>query len=205
MRSFDRSTKRRGPFEMRTKDGALTPKQLKFVESYLERPNATAAAIAAGYSRQTARSIGSENLKKQAVKDAVEDGMNRTLAQLQIKRTDRRSWLLEDLIIAVNADIKYLFNRDGSFKPIHQWPIPFRTHLIKSITIRSIDEVIDGVKTTKNRIEKVEFISKEKFIKLLGKHRKIRAFVETEHDLAEEIEITKYIRIFESFKKVSVN
>ena len=43
---------------------ALTPKQQAFADYYLELGNATEAAKKAGYSEQTAYSIGNENLKK---------------------------------------------------------------------------------------------------------------------------------------------
>ena len=47
---------------MNTKN--LTPKQQRFVDEYLIDLNATQAAIRAGYSKKTARQIGSENLSK---------------------------------------------------------------------------------------------------------------------------------------------
>lgn len=43
---------------------ALSLKQQRFVDEYLVSGNATQAAIAAGYSEKTARSIGAENLTK---------------------------------------------------------------------------------------------------------------------------------------------
>ena len=42
----------------------LTPKQQRFVEEYLIDLNATQAAIRAGYSEKTAKSVGHENLTK---------------------------------------------------------------------------------------------------------------------------------------------
>lgn len=45
----------------------LTPKQLRFVQEYLIDLNATQAAIRAGYSERTAKSIGQENLTKPAI------------------------------------------------------------------------------------------------------------------------------------------
>ena len=42
----------------------MTKKQKRFVEEYLIDLNATQAAIRAGYSPDTAGSIGAENLKK---------------------------------------------------------------------------------------------------------------------------------------------
>ncbi len=40
----------------------MTPKQQRFVDEYLIDLNATQAAIRAGYSKKTARAVGSENL-----------------------------------------------------------------------------------------------------------------------------------------------
>ncbi len=49
----------------------LTPKQRRFVEEYLIDLNATRAAVRAGYSEKTARQIGSENLSKPAIQEAI--------------------------------------------------------------------------------------------------------------------------------------
>lgn len=42
----------------------LTEKQKRFIDYYIETANATEAAIRAGYSKKTAKQIGSENLAK---------------------------------------------------------------------------------------------------------------------------------------------
>lgn len=42
----------------------LTEKQKRFIDYYIETGNATEAAIRAGYSKKTAKQIGSENLAK---------------------------------------------------------------------------------------------------------------------------------------------
>ncbi len=49
----------------------LTPKQHRFVEEYLIDLNLTKAAVRAGYSEKTARQIGSENLSKPAIQEAI--------------------------------------------------------------------------------------------------------------------------------------
>lgn len=49
----------------------LTPKQQRFVDEYLVDLNATQAAIRAGYSEKTARSVGSENLTKPDIAAAI--------------------------------------------------------------------------------------------------------------------------------------
>ena len=49
----------------------LTPKQERFISEYLVDLNATQAAIRAGYSRNSARQIGVENLSKPVIAAAV--------------------------------------------------------------------------------------------------------------------------------------
>lgn len=53
----------------------MTKKQKLFIEEYLIDLNATQAAIRAGYSPETAGSIGSENLKKPEIRARIEKAM----------------------------------------------------------------------------------------------------------------------------------
>ena len=53
----------------------LTKKQKRFIDEYLIDLNATQAAIRAGYSEKTARSVGAENLTKPDIKKAVEEAL----------------------------------------------------------------------------------------------------------------------------------
>lgn len=54
---------------------ALTEKQALFVQEYLVDLNATQAAIRAGYSENTAYSIGNENLKKPEIAEKIRELM----------------------------------------------------------------------------------------------------------------------------------
>ena len=59
----------------------LTPKQQRFVDEYLVDLNATQAAIRAGYSRNSARQMGAENLTKPVIAAAVAEAKrDRSLA-----------------------------------------------------------------------------------------------------------------------------
>ena len=49
----------------------MTPKQRRFIDEYMIDFNATQAAIRAGYSENTARAIGCENLTKPDIADEV--------------------------------------------------------------------------------------------------------------------------------------
>jgi phage terminase small subunit len=71
----------------------LTAKQQTFVNEYLIDLNATQAAIRAGYSEQTARVTGGENLTKPAIAEAI--------AKAQAERAERTQidadWVLREL------------------------------------------------------------------------------------------------------------
>ncbi|MER8532102.1 terminase small subunit [Mesorhizobium sp. M1005] len=62
----------------------LTDKQKRFVDEYLVDLNATQAAIRAGYSEKTARSVGSENLTKPDIADAIAAKAANTVDKLDL-------------------------------------------------------------------------------------------------------------------------
>lgn len=53
----------------------LTAKQKKFADDYIKTGNATQSAIDAGYSKKTAKSVGSENLTKPDIKAYIAEKM----------------------------------------------------------------------------------------------------------------------------------
>lgn len=60
----------------------LTVKQQKFADEYIITGNASEAAIKAGYSKKTARSVGAENLTKPYIKEYI----NKRLSELKEER-----------------------------------------------------------------------------------------------------------------------
>ncbi len=56
--------------------GKLTEKQRRFADEYIRLGEATQAAINAGYSTKTARSIGHENLTKPDIKAYIDNRLN---------------------------------------------------------------------------------------------------------------------------------
>lgn len=55
----------------------LTLKQQRFADEYIISVNATEAAVKAGYSKKTARSIGQENLTKPDIKKYIDERLER--------------------------------------------------------------------------------------------------------------------------------
>jgi phage terminase small subunit len=96
----------------------LTWKQRAFVDAYLENGfNATRAAIKAGYSEDSARSIGSENLTKPDIKAALSErmgelamGPHETLGRLAaIARSD-----IGEIFKTVQVDVSGYRVEEGS-------------------------------------------------------------------------------------------
>lgn len=86
----------------------LTARQRQFVDEYLIDLNATQAAIRAGYSPRTARSIGSENLTKPDIQAAVERAM---------AERGKRARLTADEVLDEVARIAFSDIRDIDFGP----------------------------------------------------------------------------------------
>ena len=70
----------------------MTPKQEAFVREYLIDLNATQAAIRAGYSVDTARAIGSENLSKPDIADAIAEAQAERAEKCEIDAL----WVLQE-------------------------------------------------------------------------------------------------------------
>ena len=66
----------------------MTPKQERFVEEYLVDLNATQAAIRAGYSEQTARQIGAQNLSKLLIQQAIEAARNKRSERVELTQDE---------------------------------------------------------------------------------------------------------------------
>ena len=92
---------------------SLTNKQVRFCEEYVIDLNATQAAIRAGYSKNTARFIGCENLTK--------PNLQQKLADLQAE-TAKRNQVTVDMIIAELKELGFSnlsdFMDDGKMLPL---------------------------------------------------------------------------------------
>lgn len=137
----------------------LTKKQQLFVDEYLIDLNATQAAIRAGYSTQTAYSIGEENLKKPEIKNAIE----KALAE-----RSRRTGISADRIINELAKIAFvnpadIINFDEA--TVKDTATRDDTATISSVKVKTIP-TDDGDITERE----VKTYDKIKALELLGKH-----------------------------------
>lgn len=96
----------------------LSDKRQRFVEEYLANPNATQAAIAAGYSAKTAGAQGHELLKIPEIQTAIEAGRAKTAEKLDI--TAER--IVAEMAKLAFSDPRDLMDDYGNLLPPDQWP-----------------------------------------------------------------------------------
>lgn len=144
----------------------MTPRQAKFVSEYVKLPNATRAAIKAGYAKKAANREGSRLLSNVVIKSAIEAAQ----AQLAAKSGITAQRVLEELSRIAFADLRGLFDDDGKLKPIHELPEDLARALagVEVTRERTIRKGED--ETTSEYVSKVRSWDKPKTLELVMKH-----------------------------------
>ncbi|MBZ6385522.1 MULTISPECIES: terminase small subunit [Pantoea] len=151
---------------------ALTDKQEMFCREYLIDLNATQAAIRAGYSDNTARKIGSENLTKPDIAQRIIDLKSERNERVEVNA----DYVLRRLVEIDEMDVLDILKDDGGLKMVREWPKVWRTTLSGLdilTTVTNFDET-----TMENILKKIKWPDKVKNLELLGKHISVMAFKE---------------------------
>jgi phage terminase small subunit len=139
---------------------SLNARQQVFIDSYLSTFNATKAALAAGYSEKTAHSIGSENLKKPEIAQAISERLSATAMgrdEVIMRLADMGRGDIND-VLDDDGDLDLAkARRNGKTKLIKKW-----TRKIKTVPTK--DGTIEEVTTS------VEMYSALDALDKLGKH-----------------------------------
>ena len=134
----------------------MTKKQKRFVEEYLIDLNATQAAIRAGYSPETAYSIGQENLKKPEIKIRIDKAM---------AERSKRTGVNADRVVAELAKIAFVNAEDvidAETATVKPDAAREDTAAIQSVKVKTFGE--DGLE------REIKMADKIKALELLGKH-----------------------------------
>lgn len=83
----------------------LTEKQKAFCDFYIETLNATEAALKAGYSKKTARKIGSENLTKPDIKKYIDERLKQIESERIAKAEEVLAFLSSSLRGEIDEDV----------------------------------------------------------------------------------------------------
>lgn len=162
----------------------LTDKQKRFVDEYLIDLNATQAAIRAGYSEKTARSIGQRLLTNVDIQKAIEDAQSKRAEQTQIDA----AYVLRRLVEIDQMDVLDIMDDKYCLKPIGEWPKIWRQY-ISSIENLEEFEGFGEDRTQIGWLKKIKWPDKTKNLELLGKHVSVGAFKDkVEHSGKLEIQ-----------------
>lgn len=153
----------------------LNPRQQRFVEEYAKDCNAAQAAIRAGYSEKTARSIGARLLTNVNVATAVDKAKIEVSKQAQVDAV----WLLRRLVTLADVKISDLFDHEGKLRDPKDLPDGAQ-YLIAGIEVEELfdfDEE-EGKKVRTGMLRKVKLESRMKALEMIGKHVDVGAFLE---------------------------
>lgn len=157
----------------------MTKKQKLFVEEYLIDLNATQAAIRAGYSPDTAGSIGGENLKKPEISAAIAKAM---------AERSKRTGINQDRILQEIAKLA-LVNIDDV--------VDLKTGKIKKTATKEDLACIQSIKIKPTEFgteREIKFYDKKGSLEMAGKHLgmfKDKLELETDMDLNITIDYGK--------------
>ena len=155
----------------------LTPKQQRFVEEYLIDLNATQAAIRAGYSEKTARSIGQRLLTNVDIQKAIEGAQSKRAEQTQIDA----AYVLKRLVEIDQMDVLDIMDDQMKIRPVNEWPKVWRQYVVNLENL----ELSDG----EGCFKKIKWPDKVKNLELLGRHVSVGAFKDkVEHSGKLEIQ-----------------
>ncbi len=134
----------------------MTQKQKRFIEEYLIDLNATQAAIRAGYSPDTAKVIGSENLTKPDIRAQIDRAM---------AERSKRTGVNAERVIQELAKIAFVNAAeviDPKTATVKEDALPEDTAAIQSVKVKTFGE--DGLE------REIKMADKIKALELLGKH-----------------------------------
>lgn len=146
-------------------DETLRPKQARFVAEYLIDLNATQAALRAGYSPRTARSIGYEHLTKPHISEAIHRAMARRSRRTEIS-AER---VLQEIARLAYADPRRLYDATGHLKPVSDLDDDTAA-TVASVEVFEEYGVVDGDRIPIGLTKKIRLWNKTQNLTLLAKH-----------------------------------
>lgn len=147
----------------------LTPKQEIFIAEYLKDGNATRSAIAAGYSPDTAKEMGYENLTKPHIAEEIAKRHQKRLQRLEID-ADR---VLQELAKLAFFDPRNFYHPDGRLKQPHELDDITAMALAGFEVEESYEHFGKGQAKPNGELKKIKYVDKGQNCERLGRHLKL--------------------------------
>ncbi|MGH9504794.1 MAG: terminase small subunit [Terriglobales bacterium] len=146
-------------------NGKFNGRRQLFVKHYRLTRNARTAAIAAGYSKKTAQAAGSRLLRDSAVRTAI-TSQDRALHK-KLDLTAER--VLEEIARIAFADIRRIFNRDGTARSITELD-PDTAAALAGVEIEELFAVQDSKRKKIGYTKKFKLANKVDALALAGRY-----------------------------------
>lgn len=148
---------------------SLTDQQKIFVAEYLKDRNGTRAAVAAGYSEDSARSLASQLLTNVNIRAAVDKGLTKIANKLEISAEK----VLQELAKMAFVDARNFWNADGSLKAIVDLDENTAAALAGFETEEAYEHFGKGQAKPTGVIKKIKIADKGINLERLGRHLKL--------------------------------
>jgi phage terminase small subunit len=162
--------RKKGAKEAKPRGFQFTYKQEAFINEYIVDLNATQAAIRAGYSEDTAGSIGHELLKKPEIRQAIQKAMDSRAERTKIT-ADR---VLNELGKIGFSDVRKILAANGNLRDLIDVDDDTAA-AIQSVELVTRNENLKDDEGNRpiEYVHKIRFADKKGSLELLGKHLKI--------------------------------
>ncbi len=147
---------------------ALSTKQKVFIEEYLKTFNATQAALAAGYSPDTARSIGAENLTKPDISSAISERLRETAMgadEVMMRLAEHARGDVGEFLTQT-ADNELIIDLTKAIEAK-------KTKLIKKLTQKRTIRTKGDDETTEEVLTSIEMYDAQAALEKIGRHHKL--------------------------------
>jgi phage terminase small subunit len=141
---------------------ALIPRQARFVEEYLVDFNGSAAAVRAGYSAHTARSLANRLLTYADIQAAIAEAVKRRSERTEVTQ-DR---VLLELARMAYADPRKMVGPDGRVLDLHEMPEELGSLL-------DVEHITDKATGETRQVVRFSAAVKAKALDLLGRHLRL--------------------------------
>lgn len=163
---------------------ALTAREEKYCQEFVKRPDKAKAAVAAGYSKKSARAIGYENHTKPHIIARIKEIQDEIKEKLGI---DDHSVIVELASLAM-WNMKDFLNSDNSIKDLSK----LRRDKLKPVAgIKVTERTIKSSETTTEKIVTTELKLSDKRAALVDLGRHLGIFEEDNKQTAIKITVTR--------------
>ncbi len=140
-----------------------------FAREYIKDFNGTRAAIAAGYSKKTAKSKANQLLTKVDLREQIQKALKKRNEKVELSA----EWVVKELMAVAGTDLRRAYDKQGNLLPVHEMP----DDVAKAIAGIEVDDLFEKYRGPNSKrigtTTKIKRYDKTRALELLGRHLKM--------------------------------